>query len=49
MTAAIDFYFDFSSPYSYIANAWIGPLAERHGRDVRRHAILLGAPPARSF
>ena len=43
MPAPIDFYFDFSSPYSYIANAWIGPMAARHGRDVRRHAILLGA------
>ena len=43
MPAAIDFYFDFSSPYSYIANAWVGPLAARHGRTVRRHAILLGA------
>ena len=43
MPAAIDFYFDFSSPYSYIANAWIGPLAARHGCALRRHAILLGA------
>lgn len=43
MTAApIDFYFDFSSPYSYLANEWIDALAARHGRLVRRHAILLG-------
>jgi 2-hydroxychromene-2-carboxylate isomerase len=41
--AAIDFWFDFSSPYSYIANEWIDALAARHGRVVRRHAILLGA------
>ena len=41
--APIDFYFDFSSPYSYIANEWIGALAARHGRTVRRHAVLLGA------
>ena len=39
---AIDFYFDFSSPYSYIASEWIEALAARHGRTVRWHAILLG-------
>lgn len=38
----IDFWFDFSSPYAYIANEWIDALAARHGRTVRRHAILLG-------
>jgi len=42
MKPAIDFWFDFSSPYSYIANEWIDALAARHGRPVRRHAILLG-------
>lgn len=41
--APIDFYFDFSSPYSYIASEWIGALAARHARTVRWHAILLGA------
>src|SRR2546421_1223307 len=40
--APIDFYFDFSSPYSYIASEWIEALAARHGRTVRWHAILLG-------
>ena len=39
----IDFYFDFSSPYSYIASEWIEALAARHARTVRWHAILLGA------
>jgi 2-hydroxychromene-2-carboxylate isomerase len=39
----IDFYFDFSSPYSYIASEWIEALAARHGRTVDWHAILLGA------
>ncbi len=39
----IAFYFDFSSPYSYIASEWIGALAARHGRTVRWNAILLGA------
>lgn len=43
MKAPIDFYFDFSSPYSYIASEWVDALAARHGRTVRWHAILLGA------
>lgn len=41
--APVDFWFDFSSPYSCIASEWIDALAARHGRTVRRHAILLGA------
>ncbi len=40
---AIDFYFDFSSPYSYIASEWVEALAARHGRTVNWKAILLGA------
>jgi 2-hydroxychromene-2-carboxylate isomerase len=43
MPPVIDFWFDFSSPYSYIANEWVDAVAARHGRTVRRHAILLGA------
>jgi 2-hydroxychromene-2-carboxylate isomerase len=43
MNTAIHFYFDFSSPYSYIASEWIDALAARHGRPVRWQAILLGA------
>ena len=43
MRPAIDFYFDFSSPYSYIASEWIEAVAARHGRAVHWHAILLGA------
>ena len=39
----IAFYFDFSSPYSYIASEWIEALAARHGRTVQWHAMLLGA------
>src|SRR5262245_43194755 len=38
----VEFYFDFSSPYSYIASEWIEALAARHGRTVQWHAILLG-------
>lgn len=40
---SIDFYFDFSSPYSYIASEWIDAMAARHGRTVNWKAILLGA------
>ena len=43
MKTPLRFWFDFSSPYSYIANEWVNALAARHGRTVRRHAILLGA------
>ncbi len=41
--SAVDFYFDFSSPYSYIASEWIEALAARHGRTVSWKAVLLGA------
>ena len=41
--ATIDFWFDFSSPYSYIASEWVEALAARHGRRVQWRAILLGA------
>jgi 2-hydroxychromene-2-carboxylate isomerase len=40
--APIDFYFDFSSPYGYLASEKIEPLAAKHGRTVRWHPILLG-------
>lgn len=43
MSASIDFYFDFSSPYSYIAAHQIEALAARHGRAVNWNPILLGA------
>jgi len=42
-SSPIVFYFDFSSPYSYIASEWIEALAARHGRTVDWHAMLLGA------
>ncbi|MDR7273173.1 2-hydroxychromene-2-carboxylate isomerase [Pelomonas saccharophila] len=38
----VHFYFDFSSPYSYVASEWIEAVAARHGRRVQWHAILLG-------
>ncbi len=43
LSRSIDFYVDFSSPYSYVASEWIEALAARHGRTVRWHLILLGA------
>lgn len=45
MTAAqpIDFYFDFSSPYGFLAAQKIEALAARFGRGVDWHPILLGA------
>ena len=42
VTAAIDFYFDFSSPYGYFASERIDELAARYGRAVEWHPILLG-------
>jgi 2-hydroxychromene-2-carboxylate isomerase len=40
--ATIDFYFEFSSPYGYIASERIADLAARHGRTVDWHPFLLG-------
>ena len=39
----IDFYFDFSSPYGYLASIQIDALALRHGRKVTWRPFLLGA------
>ncbi|MCC6870203.1 MAG: 2-hydroxychromene-2-carboxylate isomerase [Burkholderiales bacterium] len=38
----IDFYFDFSSPYGYLGAELIEALAQRHGRRVDWHPMLLG-------
>jgi 2-hydroxychromene-2-carboxylate isomerase len=43
MTSPIEFYFDFSSPYSYLASETIEPLAARYGRTVDFQPMLLGA------
>ena len=43
MSAPIDFYFDFSSPYGYFAAAKIDALAAKHGRSVTWRPLLLGA------
>ena len=43
MSAAIDFYFDFSSPYGYFASTKIDALGARYGREVVWRPFLLGA------
>ena len=42
MASAIDFYFDFSSPYGYLAAEMIEALGQRVNRAVNWHPILLG-------
>lgn len=42
MAAPIDFYFDFSSPYGYIASHRIDAIAAKHGRAVNWRPYLLG-------
>lgn len=43
MTGSIEFYFDFSSPYSYFASHKIDALADRHERDVAWKPVMIGA------
>jgi len=43
MANAIDFYFDFSSPYGYLASTQIDALAVRHRRVVNWRPFLIGA------
>lgn len=38
----IEFYFDFSSPYGYLAAQKINEIGERYGRTVNWHPIMLG-------
>ena len=42
MTKAIEFYFDFSSPYGYFASHAIDDLAAKYGREVVWKPIMLG-------
>ena len=42
MPNPIEFYFDFSSPYGYIASEKIDALAAKHGREVTWRPFLLG-------
>jgi 2-hydroxychromene-2-carboxylate isomerase len=43
MSAPLDFYFEFASPYGYLASTQIDTLAARHGRTVAWRPIMLGA------
>ena len=43
MAAPIEFYFDFSSPFGYLASEKIDPLAAKYGREVMWRPFLLGA------
>jgi 2-hydroxychromene-2-carboxylate isomerase len=43
MKAPIDFYFDFSSPYGYLASQMVERLAAKYGRSVKWRPMLLGA------
>ncbi|HTY98631.1 MAG TPA: 2-hydroxychromene-2-carboxylate isomerase [Rhodocyclaceae bacterium] len=43
MAEPIDFYFDFTSPYSYLASERIDDVAARYGRRVKWRPVLLGA------
>ncbi|HYZ27175.1 MAG TPA: 2-hydroxychromene-2-carboxylate isomerase [Geminicoccaceae bacterium] len=43
MADPIDFYFEFASPYGYLASTQIDRVAERYGRTVAWHPIMLGA------
>lgn len=42
MSAPIEFYFDFSSPYGYLAAERIDDIAARHDRDVSWRPYLMG-------
>ncbi|MGH8799148.1 MAG: 2-hydroxychromene-2-carboxylate isomerase [Casimicrobiaceae bacterium] len=43
MPAPLEFYFDFSSPYGFLASERIEAIAARHARGIVWHPILLGA------
>jgi 2-hydroxychromene-2-carboxylate isomerase len=43
MPAAIDFYFEFASPYGYLASLRIDAIAAAYGREVAWRPIMLGA------
>jgi len=43
MSDPIEFYFDFSSPYSYLASELIDALAAKYGRSVDWRPIMMGA------
>ena len=42
MADVIEFFFDFSSPYAYLASRQLPAIAERHGRDLWWRPMMLG-------
>jgi 2-hydroxychromene-2-carboxylate isomerase len=43
VSGAIDFYFEFASPYGYLASAQIDDIGARYGREVIWRPIMVGA------
>jgi 2-hydroxychromene-2-carboxylate isomerase len=43
VSVAIDFYFEFASPYGYLASTQIDDIGARYRREVIWHPIMLGA------
>jgi 2-hydroxychromene-2-carboxylate isomerase len=43
MSGVIDFYFDFISPFSYLAHCRLPEIATRHGHDIAYHVVDLAA------
>ncbi len=41
MSGVIDFYFDFISPFSYLAHSQLPDIAARHGREIAYHVVNL--------
>jgi 2-hydroxychromene-2-carboxylate isomerase len=48
LSEPIEFTFDFSSPYSYLASELIDELAAKYGREVKWRPMLLGATFAKT-
>ena len=42
MDRSLDFYFDFISPFGYLASLRVDEMATRHGRECRWQSMLLG-------
>jgi 2-hydroxychromene-2-carboxylate isomerase len=43
MAASIDFFFDFSSPFGYLASVRLEPIAAKHDREIVWRPYLMGA------
>lgn len=43
MSKTLEFFFDYASPYSYLASAQVEALAARTGAELRWRPFLLGA------